>query len=244
MTVDRRQVVGGGRWWSDWASPTGQRPRPEPPELPVLLLAPTGAPRRWAWDPPPCPPPECPFPTYPRRDDEATVGLPDRAGLPGFAGRPGLPDEAGLPRFSQVPAAGRFFLCPLPACPGDAPVPGLSDPLARKSPWEPFPDEPFRSAGGRAFHDLVGRRGRSDLPPPVRAGAPAGVWAVPRGSLGRRFGGSPITAETPAISGTVVPMGMPRSRWIRLTALALSGVTRLTTTPVAPARAVRPDRCT
>ena len=53
-----------------------------------------------------------------------------------------------------------------------------------------------------------------------------------------------MTLVTAPMSGLVSPVGMPRSRWIRFTAPALSGVTRLTTTPVAPARAVRPDRCT
>ncbi len=45
-------------------------------------------------------------------------------------------------------------------------------------------------------------------------------------------------------SYSVVPMGTRSSRWSFLIAPALSGVTKLTTTPVAPARAVRPDRWT
>ena len=53
-----------------------------------------------------------------------------------------------------------------------------------------------------------------------------------------------MTSETAPMSGVVVPPGKPRSRWMRLTGPSLSGVTRLTTTPVAPALAVRPDRCT
>jgi hypothetical protein len=46
------------------------------------------------------------------------------------------------------------------------------------------------------------------------------------------------------MSGVPMPAVIPASRWIFFTAETLSGVTKLMTTPSAPARAVRPDRWT
>src|ERR1700722_1839359 len=237
---------------------SGQRPRPAPPEPP---LVPTGPPRRWSWDPPPCPGAAGRPPARPRREaDDDAPGLPDETGLPcrfDLAGRPGLPDPAGFPDLSQLPEPARFFdpvgawsdgprvpspvarrpeplaLPPAEACPAPLPLP-----LPLLFPF------PLALKDGRAFHGLgegAGRPGRPVLGRLAPSGAPR---PMALGCTTRRLGGSPITAAMAVRSGTVVPWGTPRSRWSRLTAAALSGVTKLTTTPVAPARAVRPDRCT
>jgi hypothetical protein len=141
---------------------------------------------------------------------------------------------AGFDRFSQVPV------------PDDVrdPFEDWSDPPRDEppSPLWPLEEEPFRADVGRPFHGLPVRLDRSPPRPLFGLSEPRGSSRA--GWTGRRFGGSPKTAVMAEMSGWVVPVGTPKSRWSRFTALALSGVTKLTTTPVAPALAVRPERWT
>ncbi len=223
------------------ATGRAQRPRPDPPPAefpPEPRLAPTGAPRRWPWEPPAWPPPAplAPLRRVRRDEEEAPPALP---GLP-------CPEPLpGLPLFSQGAAPRCFFFGCTPGFTGAGPEP-FPLPTGAGPSGAPLPLA-LGAAGldvRSLLHVLVARAGRTERWPPGRRPEPLLAGRLSGREAGRRGGGSPITAAMADTSAAVVPMGTPICRCSFFTAAALSGVTKLTTTPVAPARAVRPERCT